>query len=102
MNQTPNHTCNPSPITPYMECHPSRVGAVMLWAAETLCVCAFLCMGKAVIPSDSGFDARTHLAYGDIRVNSTSNLPWVEVHIKNSKCDQFSKGTTLSVGATHT
>ena len=58
-------------------------------------------MGEAVIPSDSGFDARTHLAYGDIHVNSTNYPLWVEIHIKHFKCDQFSKGVILSVGATH-
>ena len=97
------------PITPAIlrqlrhmwESHPSRADAVMLWAAATLCFFAFLCMGEVVIPSDSGFDARTHLTYGDIRVNSTSNPLWVEVYIKHSKCDQFDKGVTLSVGATH-
>ena len=97
------------PITPAIlrqlrhtwESHPSRADAVMLWAVATLCFFAFLRMGEAVIPSDSRFDARTHLSYGDIRVNSTSNPLWVEVHIKHSKCDQFSKAVTLSVGATH-
>ena len=73
----------------------------MLWVAATLCFFAFLRMGEAVVPSDPGFDARTHLAYGDIRVNSTSNPSWMEVHIKQSKCDQLSKGVTLTVGATH-
>ena len=96
------------PITPAIlhqlrqtwESHPSRLDAVMLWAAATLCFFAFLRMGEAVVPSDSGFDARIHLAYGDIRVNSTSNPSWMEVHIKQSKCDKLSKGVTLTVGAT--
>lgn len=74
---------------------PSRADAVMLWAASTLCFFAFLRMGEAVVPSDTGFDARVHLAYGDIRVNSTINPTWMAVLIKRSKCDQFGQGVTL-------
>ena len=98
------------PITPEIlwqlrctwEHHPSRVDVVMLWAAATLCFFAFLRMGEAVVPSDSGFDTHYHLAYGDVRFNSTRNPSWMEVHIKRSKCDQFGRGVTLSVGATDT
>lgn len=96
------------PITPEIlqrlrgtwERHPSRANASMLWAAATLCFFAFLRMGEAVSPSDAGFDSRYHLAYGDVRVNSTSNPQWMEVQIKRSKCDQFGRGVTLVVGAT--
>ena len=97
------------PITPQIlrvlknswEHLPSRKDAVMLWAASTLCFFAFLRMGEAVSPSDTGFDSRYHLAYGDIRINSRAEPSWMEVVIKRSKCDQFGSGVTLSVGATH-
>ena len=57
------------PITPEIfrqlrcswERHPSRVDAVMLWAAATLCFFAFVCMGEEVVPSDSGFDTISHM-----------------------------------------
>ena len=81
---------------------PSRADAVMLWAASTLCFFAFLRMGEAVVPSDGGFDPRLHLAYGDVRVDSTLDPSWMEVVIKRSKCDQFGAGVTLSVGTTGT
>ena len=98
------------PITPTIlerlrgvwERHPSRQEAEMLWAASTLCFFAFLRMGEAVAPSDSGFDSRYHLAYGDVRLNSITDPAWMEVKIKRSKCDQFCRGVTLSVGATGT
>ena len=98
------------PITPEIlrqlrriwERHPSRNDAIMLWAAATLCFFAFLRMGEAVVPSDSGFDARYHLTYDDVRFNSSCSPSWMEVRIKRSKCDQFSRGVTLSVGATGT
>ena len=84
------------------ERHPSRPDAVMLWAASTLCFFAFLRMGEAVAPSDSGFDARYHLTYGDVRSNSCATPSWMEVRIKCSKWDQFCKGVTLSMEATKT
>ena len=56
----------------------------------------------AVVPSDSGFDPRYHLAYGDVRFDSNADPSWMEVTIKRSKCDQFCKGVTLLVGATRT
>ena len=62
----------------------SRGDAVMPWAASTLCFFAFLRMGEAVTPSDSAFDARYHLAYGDVRVNSRVEPAWMEVVIKRS------------------
>ena len=100
------------PITPAIlrqlrhtwESHPSRADAMMLWAAVTL---MFLCLpvhGRGSHPVRLGVRCPhlpTYLAYGDIRVNNTSNPSWMEVHIKHSKCDQFSKGVTLLVGATH-
>jgi len=96
------------PITPEILCrlrstwegHPTRADAVMLWAAATLCFFAFLRMGEAVVPSDTGFDERYHLTYGDVRINSTQDPSWMEVHIKRSKCDQFAEGVFLYVGAT--
>ena len=57
-------------------------------------------MGRAVSPSDSVFDPRYHLAYGDVRFNRTTEPGWMEVHIKRSKCDQYCRGVTLTVGAT--
>ena len=94
------------PITPEIlrmlrsswESMPSRADATMLWAASTLCFFEFLRMGEVVVPSDTGFDHRSHLAYGDIRVNSTTYPRWMEIHIKRSKCDQFSGGVKLVVG----
>ena len=97
------------PITPEIlrqlkrtwEQHPSKADARMLWAAATLCFFAFLRMGEAVAPSDSGFYPRLHLSYGDVRVNSTQDPTWMHVHIKQSKCDQFADGIKLFIGATN-
>ena len=79
---------------------PSRSDTVLLLASSTLCFFTFLRMGEAVLPSVTGFDPCFHLAYVDIRVNSTRKPSWLEVVIKRSKCDQFSMGVTLSMCAT--
>ena len=79
---------------------PSQADAVMLWAAASLCFFAFLRTGEAVVPHDTGFDPQIHLAYGDVRFDNASNPSWMAVSIKQSKCDQFGQGITLSVGST--
>ena len=84
------------------EKHSITQDVVMLWVASTLCFFAFLQMGEAVAPSDSGFDPRFHLAYGDVRFSSATDPSWMEVTIKRSKCDQLCKWVTLSVGVTRT
>ena len=94
------------PITPEIlrqlravwERMPSRHDAAMLWAAATLCFFAFLRMGEAVVPSESTYDHRFHLSYGDIRVDNRSHPSLMEVDIKRSKCNQFANGITLVVG----
>lgn len=58
------------PITPQIieslqtqwEKLPEQGDASMLWAAACMCLFSFLRCGEVVIPSDSTFDAETHLA----------------------------------------
>ncbi len=98
------------PITPeiltqmrsFWEHLPNRADAVMLWAAATVCFFGFLRAGEAVAPSDTGYDSRFHLSFGDVRVDSIQKPSWLAVDIKRSKTDQFGKGVTLSIGATGT
>ena len=45
----------------------------MLWAAACLCFFGFLRSGEVVIPSDSGFDASVHLAFGDVVLDDLLN-----------------------------
>lgn len=68
----------------------------MLWAASCLTFFGFLRMGEVVVPSDTGYDPRVHLSYGDIRINSVENPSWMSVVFKRSKGDQFGRGVTLS------
>ena len=74
-----------------------KADASMLWAAATFCFFGFLWTQEAMAPSDSGFEARYHLSYGDVLVNNVQNPLWMEVHIKRSKRDQFAEGIRFSL-----
>ena len=50
------------------------------------------------MPSDSGFDASAHLAWGDLAVDDPGQPNVLSVQIKASKTDPFRKGITLFVG----
>ena len=55
-----------------------------------------------MVPSDTGFDLHYHLACGGMHVNSTHAPSWMEVHIKQLKCDKFAQGVSLFDRATGT
>ena len=98
------------PITPLIlrslkqvwQSEPSRRDASMLWAASCMCFFGFLRSGEVVVPSDSGYDASTHLSFGDVKVNSVVSPQYLEVRIKASKTDPFRHGVTVFLGRTAT
>ena len=65
-----------------------------------MCFFGFLRAGEVVIPSDAGFDSATHLAQGDIPVDSVVTPQYLEVTIKASKTDPFCQGVSVFLGAT--
>ncbi len=71
---------------------------VMLWAACCLAFFGFLRAGEFTVPCDSGFDASTHLSWGDLAVDDPANPSILSVHLKASKTDPFRKGITLFIG----
>ena len=64
----------------------------MLWAAATLCFFGFLRSGEITVPSDSEFDASTHLTFLDVAVDKLQAPSMLKVHIKASKTDPFRVG----------
>ena len=72
----------------------------MLRAAATLCFYGFFRSGEITAPSASTFDARMHLAWGDVAINSTEAPTAIRVHLKRSKCDQMGHGIDVFVGTT--
>ena len=51
-----------------------------------------------MIPSTTAFDARVHLAWGDVAVDDATPPSSIRVHLKRSKCDQLGKGVDVFVG----
>jgi len=96
------------PITLEILCRLKRVwqnwpncrDASMLWAAATMCFFGFLRAGEVVVPSESGFDPSSHLAYGDVRADNLSTPQFLEVRIKASKMDPFRHGVSVYLGRT--
>jgi hypothetical protein len=73
---------------------------IMVWAAMCLCFFGFLRAGEMTIPSDSTFDAETHLTYSDVAVDDVTNPYTLKVRIKASKNDPFRKGIDIFLGRT--
>ena len=79
---------------------PNCRDASMLWAAATMCFFGFLRAGEVVVPSESGFDPSSHLAYGDVQADNLSTPQFLEVRIKASKTDPFRHGVSVNLGRT--
>ena len=73
----------------------------MLWAAACMCFFGFLRCREIVVPSDSTFNATTHVTVGDVRVDNTSNPQYIQVNIKTSKTDPFRRGVLVYLGSTN-
>ena len=74
----------------------------MFWATVCTCFFGFLRSGEIVVPSDSDYDAGTHLSYGDVRLDNSVDPQFLEVCIKASKTDPFHKGVQIYLGRTGT
>ena len=70
----------------------------MFSAAASLCFYGFFRAGEITIPSTTAFDARVHLAWGDVAVDDATPPSSIRVHLKRSKCDQLGKGVDVFVG----
>ena len=73
---------------------------IMLWAACCLAFFGFFRIGEITVPSDSAFDPQIHPTLKDIAVDSPSDPSLLQVHLKQSKTDQFRKGIDIFVGRT--
>ena len=50
------------------------------------------------MPSDSGYDASTHLSWGDLAVDNPAQPSTLSIRLKASKTDPSRKGITLYIG----
>ena len=74
---------------------PQSYDECLLWAAATVCFFGFFRAGEITVPSASAFDARVHLAWGDVAI-SEDNLT-LRVFLRRSKTD---RGIEVFIGST--
>lgn len=79
--------------------HPDKVA---LWAIACTAFFGFFRMGELLPASATAFNQRTHLAWGDIALDSAVSPRSVKIHLKTSKCDQFGSGADIYLGRTGT
>ena len=75
--------------------------ALMLWAAVTLKFFGFFHSGEIAVPSVSAFSPNRHLCWSDVSVDSRHTPTMLRVHLKVSKCDQFSQGVECTSYSGH-
>ena len=76
--------------------HPHRR---VLWAISTTAFFGFFRLGE-LLPETTSFNPATHLAWGDVAMDSHQGPRMVQIHLKKSKCDQFGTGSDVVVGRT--
>ena len=54
-------------------------------------------LGELLADSDKAYYSATHLSWSEITVGSIANLSMVQIHLRRSKCSQFSKADLSSV-----
>ena len=73
---------------------------IMLWSISTLCFFSFFRLGELLSPTNTKYDASSHLSFEDVAVDSHSSPSLVKIHLKTSKTDQERKGADVYVGKT--
>ena len=58
--------------------------------------------GELTVPTETAFNARIHLAWGDVATDQASPPTMICVHLQQSKCDQGGKGVDVYLGRTDT
>ncbi len=73
---------------------------VVLCAVATLAFFGFFRLGELLPASRSAWKAGTDLAWGDVAVDDRHTPRMVQIHLKQSKCDQSGAGADVVVGRT--
>ena len=75
---------------------------VMLWAAFCTGFFGFMRAGEFTTTFMDNLTTRPYLSTADVTVDSHENPQILTIHLRHSKTDQFSKGTYIYLGRTHT
>ena len=77
--------------------HPEKL---VLWAVCCTAFFGFFRLGELLLPSQSAFNPRLNLAWGDMAVDNPQATRMVRLHLKQSKTDQFGRGASVILGRT--
>ena len=77
--------------------HPERI---VLWAVCCTAFFGFFRLGELLLPSQSAFNPRRHLAWEDVAVDDRQATRMAKLHLKQSKTDQFGRGVDVILGRT--
>ena len=75
---------------------------VMLWAAFCTGFFGFMRAGEFTTTSTHNLANQTYLSVADIAIDSHHNPQILTIHLRQSKTDQFSKGSHIYLGKTNT
>ena len=77
--------------------HPEKT---VIWAIACTAFFGFFRLGELLPDSARSFNPSTDLAWGDVAVDSHNAPRMMQIHLKQSKCDQFGVGADILVGVT--
>ena len=70
------------------------------WAIATVAFFGFFRLGELLLSSVGEFNPAIHLAWGDVSIDDWAHPSMAQIHLKQSKCDQFGKGADIILGRT--
>ena len=77
--------------------HPNRV---VIWAVCCTAFFGFFRLGELLLSAPSSFNARVHLAWGDVAVDNPRTPKMIKIRLKQSKTDQYGHGVDVVMGRT--
>ena len=75
---------------------------ILLWAACCVGFFGFMRSGEFTLTSTTAFNPTCHLSIQDVAIDSHSNPTLVQLHLKQSKTDQFRQGAFIYLSRTGT
>lgn len=72
----------------------------MFWAIAATAFFGFFRLGELVLSQSIQWDPMRHLSWGDDAVDNHTNPRMVQIHLRQSKCDQFGRGADVVMGRT--
>ena len=68
----------------------------IIWAIACPAFFGFFRLGELLLSAGVQWEPKLHLSWGDIAIDNHDSPSLVQVHLKQSKCDQFGKGVKVT------